>query len=107
MLLAVAYALAAIVVTYLLDWSVFARVANIVSISRLSAGHDDPDFAYRPLGRSRLFLGGCVGFSTFVATISLGKLHQILAVVAMICAVLMLLITYGEVSSDPKPPEGS
>jgi hypothetical protein len=95
MALALGYAIAAVVAVYLLDYSFYGRMMNIISIARLSSGREAPDAPYKPNTVSRMVCSVMVALATFAAAVTLGMLQTICVVAAIVAAAVMVLITVG------------
>jgi len=95
MALALGYAIAAVVAVYLLDYSFFGRIMNAISIARLSNGGEAPNGSYKPITIPRIVCSVMVALSTFAATITLGVLQTVFVVGAIVAAIIMVLITFG------------
>lgn len=97
------YAVAAALAAYLFDWAAFARMQNVIMISRAKIGQNPPDHPYRPTARWRVVCGALVAAFAFLAGATVHRWQTISIVLAITSAATMVLITFG----DTPPTTGS
>ena len=99
MIINIVYAFIAALVIFALDWVVYGRMSNVISLARLSKGEDDPDQPYNPLKKWRIICS-IMGSVLFLGSeFAHSPAQDILYVGVAIAAVVMVLFTYVEVTS--------